>query len=90
MVILHVRPLEYVSYQRRLATLLDTWRREEVVPTVPEVDFSCLVEYWILLWLVVKRQYLAHERYFEARLRMCHNLLVGRRNVEIFCIMAAV
>lgn len=48
---------EEVSYQRRLAALLATWWRDDVVLTIPEVGFCCPDEEWHLLWLVLRRRF---------------------------------
>lgn len=87
--ILFLCGVEKVSYQRRLATMLESWRRVKAVPTVPGVTFSCLDEDWSPLSLVVKRQYQVREHHFETRLGIPHNLLVGWQSGETFSIMPA-
>lgn len=59
-----VRCTEEVSYERRLATLLPTWRRDKFVPTIRKVVFPCHDKDWSLLWLMTRRWYWVCERHF--------------------------
>lgn len=82
-----VRCAERVGSHRQLETLLANWWRDKNIPTVSEVSISRVDEDWSQLSLIFKRRYWACKQYFETRLRMWHDWLVGSYNVESFSLM---